>query len=54
MSPFVLVPGALIAGGVDVYEGSCYFSSKKKPDQVPLLRRNQSKNSKRALSDELK
>jgi hypothetical protein len=36
MSPFVLVPAALIAGGVSVYEGGCYFSSKKNLYQISL------------------
>lgn len=54
MSPFVLVPAALIVGGVGVYEGGCHFSSKKKSNQLPLLPGIQSKSSKRALSDEIK
>lgn len=30
MSPFVIIPAALVAGGVGIYEGGCYLSSKKK------------------------
>jgi hypothetical protein len=44
MSPFVLVPAALIAGGVTVYEGGCYISSKKKSNQFPLPWGIQGKN----------
>lgn len=29
MSPFVIVPAALVAGGVGIYEGGCYLSSKQ-------------------------
>lgn len=29
MSPFVIVPAALLAGGVGIYEGGCYLSSKR-------------------------
>lgn len=29
MSPFVIVPAAIVAGGVGIYEGGCYLSSKK-------------------------
>lgn len=28
MSPFVIVPAAIVAGGVGIYEGGCYLSSK--------------------------
>jgi len=44
MSPFVLVPAALIAGGVGVYEGGCYFASKGKPVLFSLPQKNQRKN----------
>lgn len=30
MSPFVIVPAAVAAGGVGIYEGGCYFSTRKK------------------------
>jgi len=29
MSPFVIIPAAVVAGGVGVYEGGCYLTSKK-------------------------
>ena len=29
VSPFVIIPAAVVAGGVGIYEGSCYLSSKK-------------------------
>jgi len=29
MSPFVIIPAAIVAGGIGVYEGGCYLSSKK-------------------------
>ncbi len=29
MSPFVIIPGAIIAGGVAAYEGGCYLTNKK-------------------------
>lgn len=29
MSPFVIVPAAIVAGGVGIYEGGCYLSSKR-------------------------
>lgn len=29
MSPFVLIPAAVVAGGIGVYEGSCYLASRK-------------------------
>lgn len=29
MSPFVIIPAVVVAGGVGVYEGGCYLSSKK-------------------------
>ena len=29
MSPFVIVPAAIVAGGVGIYEGGCYISSKR-------------------------
>ena len=29
MSPFVIVPAALVAGGVGIYEGGCYITSKR-------------------------
>lgn len=31
MSPFVIIPGAVIAGGVAAYEGTCYLASNKQP-----------------------
>jgi len=29
MSPFVIIPAAVVAGGIGVYEGSCYLASRK-------------------------
>lgn len=29
MSPFVIIPAAVVAGGIGIYEGGCYLSSKK-------------------------
>jgi len=29
MSPFVIVPAALVAGGVGIYEGGCYLKEKR-------------------------
>lgn len=29
MSPFVILPAALVAGGVGIYEGGCYITSKR-------------------------
>ena len=29
MSPFVIVPAALVAGGVGIYEGGCYLKDKR-------------------------
>ncbi|CAN5762651.1 hypothetical protein BH11PSE12_BH11PSE12_32560 [soil metagenome] len=29
MSPFVIVPAAIVAGGVGIYEGGCYIASKR-------------------------
>ena len=29
MSPFVIVPAAIVAGGVGIYEGGCYISAKR-------------------------
>lgn len=29
MSPFVIIPAVVVAGGVGIYEGGCYLSSKK-------------------------
>jgi hypothetical protein len=54
MSPFILVPAALFAGGVGVYEGGCYFASKGKPVLFSLPQKIRSRNSKRALRDEMK
>lgn len=51
MSPFVLVPAALIAGGIGVYEGGCYLSSKRKSGLFSLPQKIQSKNVKHALRD---
>lgn len=31
MSPFVIIPAAIVAIGIGTYEGSCYLSEKKQP-----------------------
>ncbi len=36
MSPFVIVPAAIVAGGVGIYEGGCYLSERKKKEAAPI------------------
>lgn len=33
MSPFLIVPAAIAAGGIAVYEGGCYLTEKKEQDK---------------------